>query len=399
MSNTCDLIIIGGGIMGASISFNLKNDGFGGKVVVFEKDPAYTYSSTTLSAAGIREQFSQPVSIKMADYDIDIFERFEEEMAVDGESPNIGFKQIGQMIVADASGMPTLTAQARLQQKLGAKVDILSADEIFDIVPGINAEMVAGGAISRRGGILDAYGLLQGYIKKGKSLGVQYVYDEVTRVVCEGQKFDHLTTAKGEKYSAPMVLIAAGPWSADVGGLFGLDLPVRPLRRMIHMIKPQTPFPDGCPKVFLGTGPSITPETGGALLVTRRKEGEPYGLNFKVDYSFFMETIWPEIAAAIPPLECLKLEREWAGLYNVCIHDSNDILGIHPDIDDLYMAIGFSGHGLQQAPAVGKGLSELIRLGRYETLDLTPFRFERFAEDDLVEEEGLVGTFEYEKEM
>ena len=197
MSTTCDLMIIGGGIMGASISYNLKNDGFDGKVVVFEKDPLYTYSSTTLSAAGIREQFSQPVSIKMANYDIAAFERFEEEMAVDDMSPSIGFKQIGQMIVTDAAGLPTLKSQAQLQQKLGAKVDILSVDDILDIIPGINADRVAGGTISRRGGILDAYGLLQGYVKKGKSLGVQYVYDEVTKAVCKNRKFDHLTTAKG----------------------------------------------------------------------------------------------------------------------------------------------------------------------------------------------------------
>ena len=383
--------------MGASISYNLANDGFDGKIFVFEKDRTYTYSSTTLSAAGVRELFSQPISIKMANYNIDVLERFEEEMAVDGERPHIDFIQNGQMILADAKNFPLLEKQAQLQQELGARVDILSPADIQKIIPEINIEGIAGGTISRRGGKLDAYGLLQGYIKKGRSLGVNYVYEEVTKISRNGKTMVELETSSGNKYSAPVVVLAAGPWSAEVGKMMGIDLPVKPLRRMIHVIKPQEEFCQHCPKIFFGTGPSITPETGGSFLITRRKDDEQYGFNFKVDYRFFPEIIWPEIAQRIPTLEALKLMREWAGLYSVCTWDSNEILGKHPEIDNLYLAIGFSGHGLQQAPSVGKGLSELIRDGKYQTIDLTPFRFERQQENDLIEEVGLAGTFDYEK--
>ncbi|MGD9045368.1 MAG: FAD-dependent oxidoreductase, partial [Desulfobacterales bacterium] len=217
MVQTCDLIVIGGGIMGASISYNLANDGFDGKIFVFEKDRAYTYSSTTLSAAGVRELFSQPISIKMANYNIDVLERFEEEMAVDGERPHIDFIQNGQMIVADAENFPLLEKQARLQQELGARVDILSPADIQRIIPEINIEGIAGATISRRGGKLDAYGLLQGYVKKGKSLGVNYVYEEVTKISKNDQTIVELETSAGNKYSAPVVVLAAGPWSAEVG--------------------------------------------------------------------------------------------------------------------------------------------------------------------------------------
>jgi glycine/D-amino acid oxidase-like deaminating enzyme len=133
------------------------------------------------------------------------------------------------------------------------------------------------------------------------------------------------------------------------------------------------------------------------LLVTRRKDNEDYGFNFKVDFDFFPEIVWPEIAEIIPPLETLKIIREWAGLYSVCTWDSNETLGIYPEINNLYLAIGFSGHGLQQAPSVGKGISELIQNEQYETIDLTPFRFERKQEKDLIKDEGLVGTFMYKK--
>jgi glycine/D-amino acid oxidase-like deaminating enzyme len=397
MVEICDLIVIGGGIMGASISYNLANDGFDGKIFVFEKDRSYTYSSTTLCAAGVREQFSQPISIKMANYNIDVLERFEEEMAVDGEKPHIDFIQNGQMILADAKNFPLLEKQARLQQELGARVDILSPADTQGIIPEINIEGIAGGTISRRGGKLDAYGLLQGYIKKGKSLGVNYVHDEVIKISQNGKTIVELETSTGNKYSAPIVVLAAGPWSAEVGKMIGIDLPVKPLRRMIHVVKPQEEFCQHCPKIFFGTGPSITPETGGSFLVTRRKDDEQYGFNFKVDYRFFPEIVWPEIAERVPALEALKVMREWAGLYSVCTWDSNEILGKHPEVDNLYLAIGFSGHGLQQAPSVGKGISELIRDGKYQTIDLTPFRFERKQENDLIEEVGLAGTFDYEK--
>jgi glycine/D-amino acid oxidase-like deaminating enzyme len=345
----------------------------------------------------VRELFSQPISIKMANYNIDVLERFEEEMAVNGEKPHIDFIQNGQMILADAKNFLLLKKQAQLQQELGARVDILSPADTQKIIPEINIEGIAGGTISRRGGKLDAYGLLQGYIKKGRSLGVNYVYDEVTRISQNGKTIVELETSAGNKYSAPIVVLAAGPWSAEVGKMMGIDLPVKPLRRMIHVVKPQEEFCQHCPKIFFGTGPSITPETGGSFLVTRRKDDEQYGFNFKVDYHFFPEIVWPEIAERIPALEALKVMREWAGLYSVCTWDSNEILGKHPEIDNLYLAIGFSGHGLQQAPSVGKGISELIRDGKYQTIDLTPYRFERKQEDDLIEEVGLAGTFDYEK--
>lgn len=399
MGKVYDVIIVGGGVMGASISYNLANDGFDGSIVVFEKDPTYTYSSSCLCVAGVREQFSTEIGIKMAIYDIGIFEKFEEEMAVDGEPPHIEFRQVGQLVLADGKQLPFLKKQSILQRKLGAKVDILTPGEIKEIVPELNLQGIAGGSISRKGGKLDPYRLLQGYIKKGKSLGVKYVYEEVTKIFKEGDKVTGVETAKGDRYSARLVVIATGPWSAEVGKLAGIDLPIKPLRRMVYAVKPQKKFNPNYPKIFNGPGVSITPETDGTLILTKRKDDDKYGFDFSVDYDFFNNVIWPEAAERIPVLDTLKLIRAWSGLYDVCLHDANDILGTHPEVRGLYLAVGFSGHGMQQSPAVGKGLSELIRLGRYETLDLTPFRFERFEENDLIEEEGIVGTFEYEKEQ
>jgi len=398
MAKVYDVLIVGGGIMGASIAYNLANDGFDGRILVFEKDPTYTYGSTCLSAAGIRENFSTEIGIKMVIYDINILEKFDEEMAVDGEPPHLEFIQTGQMILADEQQLPLLKKQVTFQRKLGAKVDILAPEEIKKIVPEVNVEGIAGGSIGRRGGKIDPSGFLQGYIKKGKSLGVEYVYEEVTKIFKKGNKITGVETANGNRYSASILVNAAGPWAAEVGKLVGIDLPIKPLRRMCWMVQTEQKYNPNYPKIFNGIGTSFRPETGGGLVLTRRKDDDEYGFNFNVDYDFYYNVIWPEIAERVPIFNTLKLIRGWSGLYSVCIYDSNDILGTHPEVEGLYLAIGFSGHGLQQAPAVGKGISELIRLGRYENIDLSSFRFERFKENDLYPEEGLVGTFEYEKE-
>jgi len=398
MTKTYDVLIIGGGIMGASIAYNLANDGFDGKILVFERDVTYEKGSTCLSASGVRENFSTELGIKMSIYNIDVIEKFEEKMAVNGESPFLEFTQTGQMVLADENELPLLKNQAVYQKKLGAKIDIISPDEIKAMVPEMNIEGIAGAAFGSRGGKIDSYGFLQGYIKKGKSLGVEYKNEEVTKIVKKRNKVTGVETANTNQYSAPIVVNAAGPWAGIIGKTAGIDLPIRPLRRMCWMVQTQQVYNPNYPKIFNRAGTSFRPETGGGLVLTRRKDDEVYGFNFDVDSDFYYNVIWPEVAERIPMFGTLKLIRGWSGLYSVCTYDSNDIIGTHPEVEGLYLACGFSGHGMQQAPSVGKGISELIRLGRYENLDLSPFRFERFEENDLYPEEGLVGTFEYEQD-
>jgi len=389
-SKTFDIIIIGGGIMGSSIAYHLANDGFPGRIVVFEKDPTYEFSSTTLSAGGVRQQFSTEVNIRVSSYSIDFYEVFDEVMAVDGEKAHSEFRQRGYLFLANEKNWPLIESHYRFQKRMGASVELLSIEEALEIVPNLNPEGLVGASYGRKDGYLDPYGTLQGFIKKARSLGVEYVYEEVTGIQREGSRITGVITRKGEKYLGAAVVNAAGPWAAEVGRMAGADLPVDPVRRMVFVFQPSELFSYDLPLVIDVSGLYFRHETGKVIMTGLSIPEEPPAFNLEVDNSFFHQTMWPILANRVPVFDRLKLIKGWAGLYEVNRLDSNGLLGRHPGLEGFYMAIGFSGHGFQQAPAVGKAMSELIRLGRYETIDVSPLNYERVLTGKLVIEEEVV---------
>ena len=376
--------------MGSSIAFNLVNDGFKGRIAVFEKDPTYEFSSTTLSAGGVREQFSTEVNIRISQYSIGFYEQFDERMEVHGEKAHAEFHQRGYLFLADEKNWPLIQSHYQFQKKLGAKVELLSIEETLKIIPHLNPEGLVGASFGQRDGYLDPYGTLQGFVRKARSLGVHYIYDEVTGILREGSRVTGVITRKGDKYTGAVVVNAAGPWAAEVGKMAGVDLPVDPVRRMIFVFQPSEIFGYDLPLVIDVSGLYFRHETGKIIMTGMSILEEPPGFNFKVDNSFFNQTMWPILADRVSVFDRLKLIKGWAGLYEVSRLDSNALLGKHPGLEGFYMAIGFSGHGFQQAPAVGKAMSELIRLGQYETIDVSPLNYERVISGKLVMEEEVV---------
>jgi FAD-dependent oxidoreductase domain-containing protein 1 len=385
-----DVLIIGGGVMGSSIAYHLVNDGFKGRIAVFEKDPTYEFSSTALSAGGVREQFSTEVNIRISQYSIGFYEKFDELMEVNGEKAHAEFRQQGYLFLANEKNWPLIKSHYQFQKSLGAKVELLSIDEALKIVPNLNTEGLVGASFGRRDGYLDPYGTLQGFVKKARSLGVKYVHDEVTGMLKEDSRVTGVITRKGDKFPGAIVVNAAGPWAAEVGRMAGIDLPVDPVRRMIFVFQPSEIFRYDLPLVIDVSGLYFRHETGKIIMTGMSILEEPPGFNFKVDNSFFNQTMWPILADRVPVFDRLKLIRGWAGLYEINRLDSNALLGKYPGLEGFYMAIGFSGHGFQQAPAVGKAMSELIRLGRYETIDVSPLNYERAISGKLVMEEEVV---------
>jgi len=376
--------------MGSSIAYHLANDGFPGRIAVFEKDPTYEFSSTTLSAGGVREQFSTEVNIRISQYSIGFYEQFDERMEVHGEKAHAEFHQRGYLFLADEKNWPLIQSHYQFQKKLGAKVELLSIEETLKIIPHLNPEGLVGASFGQRDGYLDPYGTLQGFVRKARSLGVHYIYDEVTGILREGSRVTGVITRKGDKYTGAVVVNAAGPWAAEVGKMAGVDLPVDPVRRMIFVFQPSEIFGYDLPLVIDVSGLYFRHETGKIIMTGMSILEEPPGFNFKVDNSFFNQTMWPILADRVSVFDRLKLIKGWAGLYEVSRLDSNALLGKHPGLEGFYMAIGFSGHGFQQAPAVGKAMSELIRLGRYETIDVSPLNYERVLTGKLVMEEEVV---------
>jgi len=304
MKKNYDVLIMGGGVMGSSIAYHLAKDGFDGKIAVLEKDPSYEFSSTCLSLAGFREQFTLEVSIKMAIYCIDKAERFDEEMAVSGEPPNIGFEQTGYLILANNDDELTrLKSVNKLQRKLGARTEILTPDEIKRLVPEINLNGVAGGSFGPRDGVVDAYRFMQGYIKAAKFLGVEYIYEKVTEIERNGNTLRAVKTSNGNTYEAAIIVNTAGVWGAELGNMAGIDIPIKPLRRLCYSFDTPHRFSSKFPRTINGVGASVMTEKGGGMITTRRKEDDEFGFNFNVDNEFFYDIIWPEIAERFPQLD------------------------------------------------------------------------------------------------
>lgn len=389
MKRKSDIIIIGGGVIGSSVAFNLLNDGYTGEIIVFEKDSTYTYASTPRSAGGIRQLFTTSINIQMGKYAIEKYSTFPEDMAIDGEKTEIDFRQNGYLfLVKDEAGMANLEKQAKLQQKHGVQSQLLHKEELLNVIPELNIDDIIGGLYSSKDGYLDPYSVMQGYIKKAKQLGANYIYEEVSEILKDAGKVSGVKTINGDIYKAPIVINCAGPWAPALSETVGLTLPVIPLKRQVIQFNIAEPLQKMLPLTVDPTGVYFRHE--GHSIISGYSEDVKPGIEFSWNRSFFTEFLWPILANRIPNFERAKIQSGWAGIYSHNTEDQNAIIGEHPELSGYLLAVGFSGHGMQQAPAVGKGLSEYIRLGAYENIDFTPLRFERFKENDLVIEQAVV---------
>jgi len=248
---------------------------------------------------------------------------------------------------------------------------------------------LAGGTFGALDGHFDAYAFLMGYRAKARSLGTTFIKDEVTGILTAGAGVAGVRLASGASLSAGFVVNCAGAWAAKVAGTAGINLPVDPVKRQVFVldttVKPKEPLP----LTILPSGLYFRTETGGLILLGKSMHEDPVGFDFSWDDKRFMEILWPELAEFVPAFDTLKLLRGWAGLYAVNTLDGNAILGEWPELKGFFLVNGFSGHGLQQAPAAGRYVSERI-LNVVPTLDLSNFRPERIFEGKPLSEDGLV---------
>ncbi|TQR13737.1 NAD(P)/FAD-dependent oxidoreductase [Psychrobacillus soli] len=387
MTKKFDVIIVGGGIMAGSLAYNLMKDGYTGSIGIFEKDRAYEYSSTPRSEGGIRQTFSTEVNIKMSQYSYRVYKNFEEEMAIDGEPCHIDFRQDGYLYLLNDRTLPIFKDIMKIQESLGVQANLMDQRETKDFFPELNVEDLTGAVFDPDAGNADPYSVLQGYIKKARQMGVTFIYEEVDTIVTEQQKVKGVITKNGEMYHAPIVVNAAGPWSGELSKKIDIDIPVQPLRRQLFSIDTTMKFQNTIPFTFDPTGLHFRGER--SKIVVGWANDVPFGYDFRLEKSFFEEEIWPVLAHRSLNFEQLKVDGGWAGLYDYNPVDHNAIIGGHPSMAGYYVISGFSGHGFQHAPAAGKGLSELIRLGKFETIDMSALSVERFATKNLVLETAV----------
>lgn len=387
---TFDLLIIGGGVMGSSIAYHLANDGFKGRIAVFEKDPTYEKASTVLSVGGIRRQFSTEVNVRLSQYSRAFYQEFGERMEMGGERPEIDFKPRGYLFLGSEKNWPILVRHQAFQKSLSVETQLLNVKETLQLIPDLNTEDLVGSSFSAGDGYMDPHSVLQGFVRKARHLGVEYIHQEVVEILWKGERLEGVKTKDGTTYFSSSIVNAAGPYAGEVGKMAGIEIPVVPVRRMVYLVKPPRLFEYDLPLVIDTSGVYFLHETGKQILTGKSRKEEPPGFNYVWDRNYFQEAIWPSLAHRIPLFDELKVVSGWAGLYEVNQWDSNGIIGEHPEVRGFYMAVGFSGHGFQQAPAVGKALSEWIRLRRYETLDVSPLGYERILEGRKVLEEEVI---------
>jgi len=372
-------LVIGGGIMGACSAWFLREPPAAGEVIVLERDPSYQRASTTLSAAGIRTQFSLAVNVRMSLFGDQFQERLDAK-------PGGGISRVrrGYLTLAGPEGEAQLRANHAMQTEEGADVEWLDRDTLARTRPWLNVEDLVCGTYGRKHeGWCDAYALLRLTRAEAIEKGAQFRADEAVAIERVGDRVVAVQTRSGERIEGDHVVIAAGPASGRVAAMAGLALPVEPRKRTVFVIRTPLPTTD-MPLVFDTSGAWIRPEGDGFLCGISPKDGEPDpppGDDFEPDMGMMEESVWPLLAHRIPALEELRVVRAWAGHYELCTLDHNAVIGPHPEVANVIFVAGFSGHGVQHGPAAGRAVAELVRTGGFRTLDLSALGYARVREN------------------
>ena len=394
-SSHAPIAIIGGGAIGSAIAFFLTQMAPQQPVVVVERDPSYAQASSALSASSIRQQFSSPINIAISQFGIEFLRDIGARLQVGGERPDIGLVEAGYLYLASPAGEAVLRDNHAVQRGMGADVALLTPGALCERFPWLATDGIALGSLGLSAeGWFDGYSLLQALRRKAQAQGVRYVQAEAVGVDTQAsggvQHISALRLADGQRLECSAVVNAAGAWARPVAQWLGIDLPVFAKRRTVFHFSCPEALPH-CPLLIDPSGIWLRPEGAGFIAgYAPAEDADPDDAPLDPDHAAFENRVWPQLAARIPAFEALRLHSSWAGYYEMNAFDHNAILGLHPACDNLYFANGFSGHGLQQCPAVGRGLAELILTGRWQTLDLEPLAFQRLLDNRPLLERNVI---------
>jgi FAD-dependent oxidoreductase domain-containing protein 1 len=375
-----DVVIVGGAVVGSAIAYFLTHDvGFTGSVAVIERDPTYARAATTLSVASIRQQFSTPENIHMSRFGISFIESLKLRF---GREATVSFHAGGYLLLAQETGRDRLAANHAIQRREGADIVLMDCAQLAERFRWLETADLAVGTFGQSGeGWLDAHLLLDLLRRAARRKGVTYAHGEVIGIERTRDRVNAVALADGRRFGCGILVNATGPRAGDLAALAGLALPIEPRKRCVFVVACRADL-SGMPLIVDVTGVWVRPE-GNVFLcgVSPAETADPRAGDddFDVEYEQFDDTVWPALAHRIKAMEALKLVRAWAGHYDFNTLDQNAVLGPHPEVVNFYFANGFSGHGLQQAPATGRAIAELIVHNRYVSLDLSAFGYERIA--------------------
>lgn len=392
MTDSFDVVVAGGAAVGASIAYHLAADpDFRGRVLVLEPDPTYARAASALSAASIRQQFSSAVNIRVSLYGIAFLRAIGETLAVDGEKPDIGLREGGYLFLATEAGAPILAENHALQTAMGADIAHFDPAGLKQQFPWLAVDDLSAGCWGRTGeGWFDGYGLMQAFRRKARALGVEFRKSALARISMAGGKAGELVLDDGTRLSCGTLAIAAGTGARDLVRQTGFDIPVHAKKRMIFTFECRDKLA-GFPLMIDPTGVYCRPEGTGFICGSAPPpEADPDASDFDVEHSFFEETVWPVLATRVPAFENIRPGRAWAGHYDMNLFDHNAMVGPVPGTANVFLANGFSGHGLQQSPATGRYLADLIVRGRAGAVDMAELDPGRLMSNRPVVEKNVV---------
>ena len=380
-----DVVIVGGAMYGSSVSwFTANNPDFDGSILVVERDPTYEACSTSHTNSCIRQQFSNEINVRISQFGAEFVKNFREFMGNDERVPDVVLQSYGYMYMADNQDFAdTLRENQKIQQDLGAGTKFMSAEDIARDYPFYNLDGIVGANHNLKDeGYFDGNTLFDWWKRSAREKGVEYCTNEVTDMTLNtaGTAVESVTLKSGDVISCGKVVNASGPRAVLTSRMAGIEIPVEPRKRYTFIFDAAKPLDRDLPLTIDPSG--VHMRTDGAYYLAGcppfDEDDVPVDYNdFAEDHRVWEEKAWPAIANRIPQFEAIKLVNSWAGHYAFNTLDQNAIVGPHTKVKNFFFVNGFSGHGFQQSPAIGRGMSELLTYGEFRTLDLTPFHYDR----------------------
>lgn len=393
---TYDVIIVGGAMLGSSVAwFTASNPDFDGTILVVERDPSYEFSSTAHTNSCMRQQFSSEINVRVSQFAAEFVKNFRSFMGDDPRVPDVPLQSFGYMYLANNEEFASVLAESqKSQQACGAGTRHMSRDQIADEYPFYKLDdIVAANHNPVDEGYFDGNTLFDWWKRSAREKGVEYIANEVVAMELNGtgSQVTSVTLKTGETLSGKTIVNASGPRAARTAQMAGIDLPVEPRKRYTYIFDAQFPLDQDLPLTIDPSGVHMRTDgtyylAGCPPEVDNRVEFD----DFDQDHSIWEEKVWPVIANRIPQFEAIKLINSWAGHYAFNTVDQNAIVGPHNSVENFLFVNGFSGHGFQQSPAMGRGISELITYGEFRSLDLTPFSYERIEKGEPFIEKAVI---------
>ncbi|MFN3847072.1 MAG: NAD(P)/FAD-dependent oxidoreductase [Paracoccaceae bacterium] len=382
-----DVVVIGGAVMGASVAYWLTLMQPGLDVVVVEQDTTFARASTALSVASIRQQFTTAVNVEISRFGIGFIRDFKARMGLD-----LVLKEQGYLFLAHSSdGAATLADVAAMQREHGAATEVWTPDQIKARFPWLEVGDLTAGSFGSRGeGWFDNMGLLSGFRTMAKAQGARFIADRVTGLRMAGDRVAAVVLERSGELSCRTAVNAAGTRAAEVCRMAGLDLAVEPRKRTVFVIDaPNARHPDA--PLLVDAGFYLRPEQAHWITATVPQDDGPCAPDdFEPDLHLFEDVIWEQLYARAPGFDAVKVVRHWVGHYAYNTLDQNAVLGPHPQMPNLFLCNGFSGHGLQQSPAIGRGIAEHILSGGWQSIDLSDLSVARMVNGRPFREQAVV---------